>query len=142
MIPIRKIQLLADSVSRKYNTTDPFDICASMGYLVLIVPLTDIRGFFQRIMRNNIIYISDSLPEHIQRWVCAHELGHALLHKESNAIYLDSRTLQCMGKYENEANAFAARLLCPQKDYVIGWTAEQISNFSGVPVEWVEKNYK
>ena len=108
--------LLARKLSRRYHTTDPFALCDEMGILVLMVPLVDIRGFYQRRLRNRIIYIDNSLPDYLQRWVCAHELGHALMHDGTNAIYLDTHTYQVIGKYERSADRFAAALLCPDEE--------------------------
>ena len=68
------------------------------------------NGFYQRYKDVDIIYINQKLNEDEKTLVCAHELGHMVLHSDLNAIMLDS-TLQVGGKYELEANAFAVQLL-------------------------------
>ena len=135
---------LAKKIYRKHRTNDPFQICREMGYIVLFVPLVGVRGFYQHIIRNNIIYIDESLPEHVQRFVCAHELGHSLLHRDSNAIYLDSRTFQVVGKYEKAANRFSAGLLYPDDGELLEYaeySLERLARILGLPPELVEWRY-
>ena len=136
--------LLARKLSRRYHTSDPFALCDEMGILVLMVPLVDIRGFYQRRLRNRIIYIDNSLPDYLQRWVCAHELGHALMHDGTNAIYLDTHTYQVIGKYERSADRFAAALLCPDEEDLPeyeGFSSEQLASAFGVPEDLVAWRY-
>ena len=56
-----------------------------------------------------------------------------LLHKNSNALFMDTRTHFVTTKYENEANTFAAELLIP--DEIIlenpNMTKSQIAHLAG-----------
>ena len=140
-----KEMLLVRKLMRRHKTNDPFVICENMGYIVLFVSLIDVRGFYQKIIRNNIIYIDASLPEHIQRFVCAHELGHALLHGDTNAINLDSRTFQIVGKLERAADRFAAGLLYPDDDELLeyaDYSVDQICTITGLPSNLVKWRYE
>ena len=47
------------------------------------------RGYYDKVLRHKFIIINSSLPEHIQRQVYAHELGHALLQKVKDTILYD-----------------------------------------------------
>ena len=76
------IKKIVNSLVKKYKTRNPFEIIKGMNVILVPVPLEGVRGFYQYFQRNNIIYIDDSLPEHEQILVCAHELGHMLLHKK------------------------------------------------------------
>ena len=67
---------LAARLSKKYDTRDPFRLADEMGFIVVLAPLVDMRGFQQRVKRQNIIYINDGLDEQQQRLVCGHEMGH------------------------------------------------------------------
>ena len=98
------IKRLVNSLVRKHKTRDPFEIIENLNAIVVFHPLQGVRGFYQYFQRNNIIYIDETLSEHEQRLVCAHELGHMLLHKKSNAIFMDSRTQLNTTKYEIEAD--------------------------------------
>lgn len=108
------IKKKANTLVRKYGTRNPFEIAKHLNLILVRVPLMGkTRGFYQFFQRNNIIYIDEALPENEQMLVLAHELGHMLLHKKTNAIFLDSKTHLKTYKYEKEANTFAAELLIP-----------------------------
>jgi Zn-dependent peptidase ImmA (M78 family) len=108
---------LVNSLIKKYKTNNPFELCDALDYIVLEVPLTGVRGFYQYFVKNNMIYICQDLPEQVKRFVCAHELGHALMHKDTNAIYLDTRTFLKASMYERQANQFAINLLFPHDKF-------------------------
>lgn len=127
------IKQKANSLAKRYNSRNPFEIIKNLNVILVYYPLKDVRGFYQFFQRNNIIYIDENLSENEQIMVCAHELGHMILHKNSNALFMDTRTHFVTTKYENEANAFAAELLIP--DSIIldnpGMTKSQIARLSG-----------
>lgn len=135
---------LVDSLVRKYNTRNPFEIINNLNVIVIFYPLKGVKGFYQYFQRNNIIYIDNDLSENEQKVVCAHELGHMFLHKKCNAIFMDTRTHFVTNKYENEANTFAAELLIP--DSIIlenpGMTKNQIARLTGYDEKIMEfKHY-
>ena len=127
------IKQKANSLAKRYNSRNPFEIIKNLNVILVYYPLKDVRGFYQYFQRNNIIYIDENLTESEQIVVCAHELGHMLLHKNSNALFMDTRTHFVTTKYENEANTFAAELLIP--DSIIldnpGMTKSQIAQLTG-----------
>lgn len=127
------IKQKANSLAKRYNSRNPFEIIKNLNVILVYYPLKDVRGFYQFFQRNNIIYIDENLSENEQIMVCAHELGHMILHKNSNALFMDTRTHFVTTKYENEANTFAAELLIP--DSIIldnpGMTKSQIARLSG-----------
>ena len=72
---------------RRFQTRDPFTIAEGMGITVLI--RTDFvrqKGAFAVIGNISFIFINGNLSEYMQRLVCAHELGHALLHRRLGAM--------------------------------------------------------
>lgn len=101
------IKKIVNSLVKKHKTRNPFEIIKGMNVILVPVPLEGVRGFYQYFQRNNIIYIDDSLPEHEQILVCAHELGHMLLHKKANALFMDTYTGFNTTKYEKVADLFA-----------------------------------
>lgn len=109
---------MAESLVRKYKTRDPFRIADSMGLTVIRTQLRGIRGFYQHVARCGIIYIDSSLPEPEARFVCAHEIGHALLHRGCNRIFMDAHTYFPVNRYEIEANRFAVDLLFDDEDLI------------------------
>lgn len=108
----------------------------------MYVPLVGVRGFHQCIKRRHIIYLSDELNECDARFVCAHELAHAILHKGFNRIFLDSKTLFITSKYEIEADRWAAELLLPPEELeeclLFQYTIPQIAVIYGLAVPLVE----
>lgn len=72
---------------------------------------------------------SDIESESIHKIVCAHELGHAILHPKINSSYIGNYTLYSSSKIEIEANTFAAELLLPDEidEEYKGMTIDQIA---------------
>lgn len=138
------IKKKADSLVRKHQTRNPFEIIQGMNVIVVFAPLCGVRGFYQYFQRNNIIYIDENLPEHEKKFVCAHELGHMLLHKKANALFMDSRTHLNTHRYEVEADMFAMELLID--DDMIAeykpYTVDQISHLLGYRKELIELRLK
>ena len=46
------IKKLADSLVRKYNTQNPFEIIDNLNAIVVFYPLQGVRGFYQYFHRN------------------------------------------------------------------------------------------
>ena len=109
------IRNLVQSLVKKYNTRNPFEILRQKKVILVYAPLNGVRGFYQYFQRNHIIYIDENLSDSEKRFVCAHELGHMLLHKKANALFMDTHTFFNTEKYEVEANTFAAELLIPDE---------------------------
>lgn len=104
------------SLVRKYRTRDPFLLADALGYVVIRTPLHGIRGFYQYVQRCYVIYIDSALEELEARFVCAHEIGHALMHRGYNRIFMDTHTYFPTNKYEIEANRFAVDFLYDDED--------------------------
>ena len=97
---------------KKYDTRNPFELADHLKIRVLLRQMdTDIQGFFIRRRRRKFIVINSALPRHIQRQTCAHELGHARLHKGWGYYFIVNLTYFLPGRFEREANDFAWHLL-------------------------------
>lgn len=107
---------IAESLVRKFGSRNPFKIAEELGIIIIRTPLTGIRGFYQYIKRCRIIYLDSGLDEYTERFVCAHELGHAVLHRNHNRIFLDTCTSLKSSRYEREADRFAVDLLYDDDD--------------------------
>lgn len=138
------VKRLADSLVRKYNTRNPFEIISNLNAIVVFYPLHGLKGFYQYFQRNNIIYIDETLDDAEKSFVCAHELGHMLLHKKANAIFMDSRTQLNTTKYEIEADRFAVDLLIPDSEIELhlDYTTEQLSRMTGYGEKLIELRLK
>ena len=138
------IKRLADSLVRKYNTRNPFEIICHLNVIIVFYPLHGVKGFYQYFQRNNIIYIDEALSENEKKFVCAHELGHMFLHKKANAIFMDSRTQLNITKYEIEADRFAINLLLSDTDIEehLDFSTAQLSRLFGYNKKLIELRLK
>lgn len=102
---------MAESLVRQHETRDPYQICRELGYILIYTKLEGIRGYYQYVKRCHVIYLDENLVEDELRFVCAHELGHSLLHKGLNRIFMDTATYIVTSRYEKEADRFAVNLL-------------------------------
>lgn len=107
---------LAARLSKKYETRDPFRLADELGFIVVSAPLVDMRGFQQRIKRQNIIYVNSDLDAQQQDLVCGHEMGHHFMHRGLNRIFMNLNTQFVTQKFENEANLFSLELIYPDED--------------------------
>lgn len=138
------IKKKADMLARKHCSRNPIEIVRGLNVILVFMPLVGIRGFYQYFQRNNIIYIDENLPYHEQLFVCAHEIGHMLLHKKANAIFMDSRTFLNSSRYEQEADLFAVHLLIDD-DIILehsDCTVEQLSRLLGYERELIKLRLK
>lgn len=134
----------AKSLVKKHGTRNPFKIIESLNVILVFYPLEGVNGFYQYFQRNNIIYIDERLSESERLFVCAHELGHMLMHKKANAIFMDSRTQLNTTKYELEADRFAIDLLISDENIEenIEFTAPQLSHLFGYSQKLIELRLK
>lgn len=133
-----EVKEIIKKITKKYKTRDPFELASHINIHVKMWPLHhDIKGLYQNFKRNKFIYLNDRLIYEHQRIVLAHEIGHAVLHKELNVCFLEANTFFIKNKFETEANKFAVELLVPDEvlcDFK-GFTINQISNALGIDVE-------
>ena len=108
---------LPGELIRKYRSNDPFYIAKMMK--ITVMPRSDFirqKGAFVIVLGNAFILINENLSRQMQRIVCAHELGHALLHRqlcrqEQKAALYEMMLFDIKDPAEREANIFAAGLL-------------------------------
>lgn len=138
------IRKKANALIRQHHSRNPFEIIKGLNVILLFVPLKGVRGFYHYFQRNNIIYIDESLPEYEKLFVCAHELGHMLLHKNANMIFMDTHTMFNTDKYETEANKFAVDLLISDEILVEhqDCSIDQMSRILGYSEELLELRLK
>lgn len=124
-----------NKIVKKHHTRDPFELCDALKIHCYTLDLhSDINGLYQYEKRNRFIYINCNLSDELQKVICAHELGHAILHKKANCTFLKKNTFFNVDKLEKEANLFAAELIITDdfKDF-IGQTLKEISQSLNVP---------
>lgn len=129
-----------------YGTADPFELCDYLDILVLDMALPpSVNGFYSGAGGCQVIYLSTALERVQRKSICAHELGHALLHAHTNGIFISSATLLVPSRYEREADLFAAHLLLEDGRIMFDRyglsTVEQIASFTGLEERLVRMRY-
>lgn len=136
----------AEYYIKKYKTRDPFTIARELGISVelKILSINSPRGIFKKILGKKFIIVNISRiasPSELNM-ILAHELGHAILHCNYSAFFLHDHTLYARGKFEREANIFAAELLIDidnlDKHSIENYSIEQLSSFLKVPIELIK----
>lgn len=120
-------------LKKNYDTNSPFIIASGLGIKILYEDLGFINGYYNKMLRMKQIHINRDLPEHMKRFTCAHELGHALLHPNANTPFLKNNTFLSVDKLEIEANKFAMELLISDEFLEENkcYTINQISRMTG-----------
>ena len=97
----------------KYKTADPYELCECMGIILSDENFgesqTAIKAMTMTISRITIIQFNRNLDDVVLKFIIAHELGHAILHK--NMRHVDNGFFDDLSRTEREANLFAAELI-------------------------------
>lgn len=132
-----KIKEYALKIAEKHETTNPFEIARRKNIIVLFEDLGNTLGFYNTYNRFKFIHINNQIDETTQRFVCAHELGHALLHPKANTPFLRNQTFFSVDRLEIEANTFAVELLLT--DEMVSayedtrFSIQEVAEIHGVP---------
>ena len=116
------VNLIPSKLISRYGTRDPFRICREKGIEVMFRDdFTGQKGAFSLMLNVPFIFINNNLSDEMKRIVCAHELGHAMLHrklcrqKKNQTIY-EYEIFDIRSSTEYEANIFAANLLIDERE--------------------------
>lgn len=123
---------LARDIRTTWNTNDPYKIAERLGIAVLFRD-NCIKGFTAQTFKMDgyptIISINDAYTEFSKKVLCAHELGHALLHEDClNHFAVTSKNVA--SNVEKEANLFAIALLADYDiDTQLSMPLENMNNY-------------
>ena len=142
----------SQKLKNKYGESDPFRLCRDMGISVMYKSMGTgseaCKGFFLAQSRIRSITINDDLSQNLQRIICSHELGHAVIHRKCTGIkaFHDFALFDTASIYEYEANIFAAELLLEDDD-VLEVLNEDMSFFQAaselyVPAEILDFKFR
>lgn len=142
----KDIKVIVNKLIKKYKTDNVYDLIKYLNISIFELPFKEEIGMYKFIKNNKVIIISEGLHEETKRFILAHELGHAVLHRKENCFYLKHNTLAKTSTYEIEANKFASELLinddelkeCSRNNF----TAEQLACYFEVPVELIKYKFK
>ena len=114
--------LIPSKLISRYGTRDPFRICREKGIEVMFRDdFTGQKGAFSLMLNVPFIFINNNLSDEMKRIVCAHELGHAMLHRKlcrqrKNQTIYEYEIFDIRSSTEYEANIFAANLLIDERE--------------------------
>ena len=109
---------IVERTRKKYKTRSPYELADLMGISIHRCELGTIRGDYSKKFRIKQIVLNCNLSEKDERFVLAHELGHAIMHENLNTPFLMENTLLSKNKFEKEANTFAIELLVPDTEII------------------------
>lgn len=109
----KDIIALARNIKKSWQTNDPYEIAERFG-IVILEREPEIKDFKAHTMKfpgyPTVITINSNYSLYARKVLCAHELGHALLHNECvNHFAVTSENAAT--NVELEANLFAVALL-------------------------------
>lgn len=135
-----RIKNIVESLCSKYGTRNPYELAGCKNILIVKLSLGNIKGYYSTCYKQRIIHINSDFSENEQELTCAHELGHGILHPDSNAPFLRANTLFPIGKFEKEAEHFAVDLLYSDEDLqeYLQYPTPQIAQCLNLPLPLVE----
>ncbi|MDD5934999.1 MAG: ImmA/IrrE family metallo-endopeptidase [Clostridiales bacterium] len=112
------IKCIVEKLRKKYGTTSPYELCDLMGIRISRCELGTIRGYYHHAYRIKQIFLNCNLSKHEELLVLSHELGHAVMHPNSNTPFFKGNTLMSVDKMEIQANTFAMYILISDDDLI------------------------
>lgn len=113
----REIIDLANDIKKTWKTKNPFEIAKHLGIFVMFCD-SKRKDFTAQTIQTagypTIVSINDCYSETGKSVLCAHELGHALLHTGINHFKVTEVNVRTNVEYE--ANLFAVALLFEQEE--------------------------
>ena len=140
---MEKIKRKVEDIISQYKTAEPNEICEKMGIIILEQDLPEsVNGFMLKLHDLKFIIINNNLNDCEKRVTTAHELGHIVLHGDTNTVNLSYNTSFCVSKYEREADGFAAYLLLYAEmssfDGYESVTSQDISKITHIPQQTLD----
>lgn len=133
------IKRFVNDIAYHHDTRDPFRIAAEYDIHILYEELGKNLGYFSSLFRIKTIRINDHADPFLKPFICAHELGHALLHPHAGTHAFNRNSFIANCKIEKEANQFAVELLFPD-ELIAGHPEIDIYNLArtfGIPYQLV-----
>lgn len=115
----KKIYKHVNDLIELHGTNDPFKLAELIGLIVASKDIGSLNGVYCCTDELKCIIINENVDEVTAKVICAHELGHSILH-ENEKGFLDSSDTWLSPKNKSlpeiEANHFAADLLISDED--------------------------
>lgn len=118
MASTERIIKAVEALTRKTDTRDPFEICRQLDIHIRYHELGAVKAYYFCQSRIKNIVINSNADDIAKKVLCAHELGHAILHSRiaSGGGFHEITLFDSTTPTEYEANLFAAELLISDED--------------------------
>lgn len=128
---------LANSLKKKYDTTNPFELSNALGIKLYNKDLGRLKGMYLYVNRTRTMCINENLDDYMMNLVCFHEIGHDQLHRGMLAqghCFKEFQLYNMTSQTEYEANIFASEFLLPTEDLLeygkMGYDINQIAKLA------------
>ncbi len=125
-----------DTIKKLINNAGSSDLYDIISYLDITIKPYQGKSFYCQLNDRKYIYLDKNLVENIKPFVLAHELGHAVLHKEE--IYHYSPLSINKTSTEREADYFAFKILGKEIDPYLDYTISQYANLLAVSEDTIK----
>ena len=131
---------LANKLKNEFGTGDPREICRCMSISFLVTELPErLNGFYMETPSGRAVAVASRLDSVSARSCAAHELGHAVLHRGINTVFMSDNTSFVQGRFEREADLFAAALLLDDEKFSCCENIETLAAANALPLYAVER---
>lgn len=130
-----------------YHTRDIYDLIESLGIKIIRKKMSGNKKarFIRDMFNNEYIFLSNELNWIEERYVLAHELGHAVIHTDISCGYCYYSNISS-DKLELQANYFAAQILIDESTFdktdLEAMTISQLSKYFMVPEFMIKLKFK
>lgn len=138
----KKIYKQVNDLIKLYGTNDPIKLAELSGLIVASKDIGSLNGVYCYTDDLKCIIINENVDEITAKVICAHELGHSILHRNEVGFFDSSDSwlsLKNKSLPEIEANHFAADLLILDEELFdlisYEYTIDQIAIKLGVHME-------
>ena len=112
---------IVNNLIAEYGTSDPFTIAKRLGISIIYRKLGTVNGFLKTFNVENtihsFIFINENLEDMEQYYTVAHELGHYILHPDTDINFLRKYNASYpKGRYEREADLFASYFIITDEE--------------------------
>ena len=138
------VKEIAGKICKQYGSRDPFEIAVQRDIIVLYEPLGSIRGYYSKSLHQKFIHINQDLRRKQALFTCGHELGHSILHPNTNTPFLRASTFFSVNKLEVQANQFSISMIYSDEELsdFLNRSICDAALYMGVPVNWAEYRMK
>ena len=135
---LREVPTAVARLSKIHDSHDPFKIACDLDIQILTNDFgSEVFGFYNKVSRIKFIHLNSRLTDEEMRFVCAHELIHAVFHPNENTPQLSRINLNSTSKIEAQANCGATFLLIDgtHETELDQPTKQDILNYYAIPLE-------